>query len=68
MGQSDTLTGGQFFAAFRLVVHAQEGESVERGLAFVQGESALTYFLGLLCGSRVLTLTLVLAFGLGRAL
>ena len=56
--------GGQFFAAFRLVVHTQEGECVERRLAFVQGEFVFTSFLCLLCGSRFLTLSLVLAFTL----
>lgn len=33
---SDTLTGGQFFAALRLVIHAQSGKGVDRSLAFVQ--------------------------------
>jgi hypothetical protein len=31
------LTGGQFFAALRLVIHAELGDGVDRGLAFVQG-------------------------------
>ncbi|KIJ63004.1 hypothetical protein HYDPIDRAFT_176112 [Hydnomerulius pinastri MD-312] len=35
---SDSLTGGQFFAALRLVVHAESGKGVDRTLAFVQGE------------------------------
>ena len=35
---SDTLTGGQFFAALRLVIHARSGKGVDRALAFVQGE------------------------------
>ena len=34
---SDTLTGGQFFAALRLVLHAGSGKGVDRMLAFVQG-------------------------------
>ncbi|KAF8555616.1 hypothetical protein OG21DRAFT_1483754 [Imleria badia] len=33
---SDTLTGGQFFAALRLVTHAESGKGVDRTLAFVQ--------------------------------
>jgi hypothetical protein len=37
LGQSDVLTGGQFFAALRLVIHAELGDGVDRGLAFVQG-------------------------------
>ena len=32
------LSGGQFFAALRLVVHVDSGKQVERSLAFVQGE------------------------------
>lgn len=35
---SDTLTGGQFFAALRLVLHAKSGKGVDQTLAFVQGE------------------------------
>lgn len=31
------LSGGQFFAALRLVVHAESGKQVDRSLAFVQG-------------------------------
>lgn len=38
MGHGDTLTGGEVFAALRLVGHAKSGRGVERGLAFVQGE------------------------------
>ena len=37
LGAGDTLSGGQFFAALRLVVHAEAGKGVDRGLAFVQG-------------------------------
>ncbi|KAG5640863.1 hypothetical protein DXG03_006805 [Asterophora parasitica] len=37
LSQTDTLTGGQFFAALRLVVHAENGQSIDRSLAFVQG-------------------------------
>lgn len=35
---ADTLTSGQFFAVFRLVIHAKSGKGVDRTLAFVQGE------------------------------
>lgn len=33
---ADTLTGGQFFAAHRLVIHAQSGKGIDRSLAFIQ--------------------------------
>ncbi|KAH7925060.1 hypothetical protein BV22DRAFT_1119794 [Leucogyrophana mollusca] len=36
MLHSDCLTGGQFFAALRLVIHAQGGKGVDRTLVFVQ--------------------------------
>jgi len=32
------LTGGQFFALLRLVLHARSGAKVDRNLVFVQGE------------------------------
>ena len=38
LGQGDALTGGQFFAALRLVVHVDNGKEVDRSLAFVQGK------------------------------
>jgi hypothetical protein len=37
VGQLDTLSGGQFFAALRLVVHIESGMDLDRGLAFLQG-------------------------------
>lgn len=37
----DTLTGGQFFAAHRLAVHAQSGKGTDRSLAFIQGRVLL---------------------------
>ena len=37
LSQADTLSGGEFFAALRLVVHVENGKDVDRGLAFVQG-------------------------------
>lgn len=37
LAQTDYLSGGQFFAALRLVVHAESGKNVDRALAFVQG-------------------------------
>ncbi|KAE9409290.1 hypothetical protein BT96DRAFT_1012867 [Gymnopus androsaceus JB14] len=36
LSQTDMLSGGQFFAALRLVVHAESGKEVDRTLAFVQ--------------------------------
>ncbi|KAK7062788.1 hypothetical protein VNI00_000278 [Paramarasmius palmivorus] len=36
LSQTDILSGGQFFAALRLIVHAESGKEVDRGLAFVQ--------------------------------
>ncbi|KAI6121991.1 hypothetical protein F5141DRAFT_1093952 [Pisolithus sp. B1] len=39
---SDTLTGGQFFAALRLVLHTQSGKGVDRSLAFVQAHPDTT--------------------------
>ena len=35
---SDSLSGAQFFAALRLVVHVDNGKQMDRSLAFVQGE------------------------------
>jgi len=37
MGPMDTISGGQFFAALRLVVHVESGSDLDRGLAFIQG-------------------------------
>ena len=34
--------GGQFFAALRMVIHAEGGDGVDHGLAFVQ--SSLFFF------------------------
>ncbi|KAF5380141.1 hypothetical protein D9615_006307 [Tricholomella constricta] len=42
MRPADVLSGGQFFAALRLVVHAENGKAIERGLAFVQGRALFT--------------------------
>ncbi|KAK1220654.1 hypothetical protein PQX77_016610 [Marasmius sp. AFHP31] len=36
LSQAENLTGGQFFAAQRLLVHAESGREVDRSLAFVQ--------------------------------
>ncbi|KAF9237711.1 hypothetical protein BU15DRAFT_48378 [Melanogaster broomeanus] len=33
---SDSLSGGQFFAALRLVIHAQSGKGIDRTFAFIQ--------------------------------
>ncbi|KAG6908042.1 hypothetical protein DXG01_006404 [Tephrocybe rancida] len=40
MGATDILSGGQLFAALRLVVHAEQGKGVERSLGFVQAHPA----------------------------
>jgi hypothetical protein len=37
MSRPDTISGGQFFAALRLVVHFESGKEVDQGLAFAQG-------------------------------
>ena len=50
MEQTDTISGGQFFAALRLVVHVESGMDLDRSLAFVQGNSATI--------SIILTLTM----------
>ncbi|KIJ11819.1 hypothetical protein PAXINDRAFT_118627 [Paxillus involutus ATCC 200175] len=39
---SDSLTDGQFFAALRLVVHAESGKGIDRTLAFVQAHPTTT--------------------------
>lgn len=56
MLHTDYLTGGQFFAAIRLVLHAASGKGVDRTLAFVQGVSRssnlrrnLSYLLTMSC-------------------
>ncbi|KAF8831873.1 hypothetical protein HHX47_DHR1001202 [Lentinula edodes] len=36
LSQTDMLSGGQFFAALRLVLHVESGKDVDRALAFVQ--------------------------------
>jgi len=43
MLHTDYLTGGQFFAALRLVLHAVSGKGVDRTLAFVQGMLKLIF-------------------------
>ncbi|KAF9226021.1 hypothetical protein BS17DRAFT_806980 [Gyrodon lividus] len=39
---SDLLTSGQFFAALRLVIHAESGKGFDRTLAFVQAHPSTT--------------------------
>lgn len=42
--KTDTLCGGEFFAAIRLVIHAFEGKHINRDLVFVQAKPrALVY-------------------------
>ncbi|KAG6845160.1 hypothetical protein H0H87_012956 [Tephrocybe sp. NHM501043] len=36
LAATDVLSGGQFFAALRLVVHADQGKDIDRSLGFVQ--------------------------------
>jgi hypothetical protein len=49
MKQDDTLSGGEFFAAIRLVIHAEHGKEVDGALTFVQGVSQTFCFdLGLI--------------------
>ncbi|TFY71108.1 hypothetical protein EVG20_g1882 [Dentipellis fragilis] len=43
-GQDSALTGGQFFAILRLVLHARNGAELERNLVFVQGEQPSNVF------------------------
>lgn len=44
LSQTDMLSGGQFFAALRLVLHVESGKDVDRALAFVQGVHELSCF------------------------
>lgn len=39
LGVADLLSGGQFFAALRLVTHLRQGKPLDGNLVFVQGES-----------------------------
>ena len=39
LAPADTLSGGQFFAALRLVTHIRHGKPLDGSLVFVQGES-----------------------------
>ncbi|CAA7263499.1 unnamed protein product [Cyclocybe aegerita] len=36
LAQADTISGAEFFAVLRLVLHAESGKEVDRSLAFVQ--------------------------------
>ncbi|KAF8957729.1 hypothetical protein BDZ97DRAFT_1844870 [Flammula alnicola] len=38
LGHEDILSGSEFFAALRLVIHAENGKEVDRSLAFVQAD------------------------------
>ncbi|KAF9476853.1 hypothetical protein BDN70DRAFT_881906 [Pholiota conissans] len=38
LAQKDTLSGSEFFAVLRLVIHAENGREVDRSLAFVQAD------------------------------
>ena len=41
LAAGDTMNGGQFFAALRLITHLRHGKPVDSSLVFVQGESHL---------------------------
>ncbi|KAF8991358.1 hypothetical protein BDQ17DRAFT_308032 [Cyathus striatus] len=41
MRAGDTLSGGQHLAALRVVVHADAGRDIHRGLAFIQASPVL---------------------------
>lgn len=40
---SDVLTGGQFFAVMRLIIHVADGMEIEGSLVFNQSESSPLY-------------------------
>lgn len=42
---SDIITGAEFFAALRLVIHVEGGKEIDRSLAFVQGAFHRVYCL-----------------------
>lgn len=44
LAPADTLNGGQFFAALRLVTHLRHGKPLDGSLVFVQGESCFVCF------------------------
>ena len=46
LGVTDVLSGGQFFAALRLITHVRHGKPVDGSLVFVQGECHLSYSAG----------------------
>ena len=46
LAPTDSLSGGEFFAVLRLVVHAEKGKEVDRSLAFVQGMCDLSDICG----------------------
>lgn len=39
--QKECISGGQFLAALRLLMHARAGLDVNEGLVFIQGEHLL---------------------------
>lgn len=42
MAQADVLSAGQFFAAMRLISHAQRGHALDKNLVFIQGMYLVT--------------------------
>ena len=57
-------SGEQFFAALRLVIHAEGGDGVDRGLAFVQGLLFFSFFCSCCVSFTADTCLHVLSFSL----
>ena len=53
--KTDTLCGGEFFAAIRLVIHAFQGRHIDRDLVFVQGKSQRLSDQSVLCLTFILS-------------
>ena len=53
--KTDTLRGGAFFAAIRLVIHAFEGRHINRDLVFVQGKFQSLSHQSVLCLTFILS-------------
>lgn len=59
LGVTDILSGGQFFAALRLVSHIRHGKPLDSSLVFVQGECILCYVVRTPRGSPALVAQLL---------
>ena len=53
--KTDTLCGGEFFAAIRSVIHAFEGRHIDRDLVFVQGKFQSLSHQSVLCLTFILS-------------